>query len=120
MGPFLLTAGIIALVTAAILAFGAWKECMLHGGKNNSVVAETIYILGLAIVPRPETIGSIAVSEASSVVSIFGFGHDDDGKWTFAGRRPKEQDDPFSFGEPEDEELSLLPHSKSSSTSKAA
>ena len=37
-----------------------------------------------------------ALSAASSIVSIFGFGHDGAGKWTFAGRRPAPKDDPSS------------------------
>ena len=72
-------------------------------------VRETIYILGLGA-PRPrerpdggETLPlkvlspsqrispifnfSQEISPASSIISIFGFGHDGAGKWTFAGRR---------------------------------
>ena len=54
-------------------------------------VRETIYILGLGVPgPRPTTEGKeelFEISPASSIISIFGFGHDGAGKWTFAGRR---------------------------------
>ena len=74
-------------------------------------VRETIYILGLGMPGlRPPTEGEEPpivlkvhsfsslyyttfvifpqeISPASSIISIFGFGHDGTGKWTFAGRR---------------------------------
>ena len=81
---------------------------MLTTGQRNSVVAETIYILGLSsIEQRPKLEGKkpLAESETSSIVSIFGFGHDDHGRWTFAGHRPNRKDEP-----PQDEEIRLLPH----------
>jgi hypothetical protein len=52
-GPFILIAGIVAVLTAIIFAFGAWKEVALASGARNSVVAETIFILGLPA-PAPE------------------------------------------------------------------
>ena len=64
------------------------------------MVAETIYILGLRMeLERPVCLGSdssaaVEVSGSSSMVSIFGFGYDDDYKWTFAGRRPLPREDP--------------------------
>ena len=69
-------------------------------GSRSSVVAETIYILGLRMeLERPVCLGSessaaVEVSGSSSMVSIFGFGYDDDYKWTFAGRRPLPREDP--------------------------
>ena len=48
---------------------------------------------------RPVCLGSessvaVEVSGSSSMVSIFGFGYDDDYKWTFAGRGPLPREDP--------------------------
>jgi hypothetical protein len=93
-GPFILIAGIVAVLTACVFAFGCWKEFSLASGARNSVVAETIYILGLPAFGKTVSGASYIVSipeklsAASSIVSIFGFGHDGAGKWTFAGRRP--------------------------------
>ena len=74
-------------------------------------MSETIYILGLGVPvveepvePLPPVLKVISpsksskeippivnfsqeISPASSIISIFGFGHDGTGKWTFAGRR---------------------------------
>ena len=87
---------------------------MLYICKSASTVfkvRETIYILGLGMPGlRPPTEGEEPpivlkvhsfsslyyttfvifpqeISPASSIISIFGFGHDGTGKWTFAGRR---------------------------------
>ena len=47
---------------------------------------------------RPVCVGSeseiVEASRSSSMISIFGFGYDDDFKWTFAGRRPLPREDP--------------------------
>ena len=91
---FILLAGIFALLASGVFTFGSWKEFQMYRGGRNSVVAETIYILGLRMeLERPVCLGSessaaVEVSGTSSMVSIFGFGYDDDYKWTFAGRRP--------------------------------
>merc|ERR1712212_1246459 len=91
--PFILCAGILALFTAGVFILGSWKEATFASGKKNKAVRETIYILGLGVPgSRPPTEGEDSVLEeispASSIISIFGFGHDGTGKWTFAGRRP--------------------------------
>ena len=89
---FIIIAGILSLLAAVVFAVGAWKEFQLYGGGYNSVVAETIFILGLGIeLERPPTLGSETlipvgageISSASSLSSIFGFGFDDKLKWTF-------------------------------------
>ena len=72
-------------------------------------MAETIYILGLAssgeserlvtpplsviLLPSSSHPAPQVGSRTSSITSIFGFGHDREGKWTFAGHRaaPKEE-----------------------------
>ena len=97
---FILLAGIFALLASGVFTFGSWKEFQMYRGGRNSVVAETIYILGLRMeLERPVCLGSessaaVEVSGSSSMVSIFGFGYDDDYKWTFAGRRPLPREDP--------------------------
>merc|ERR1712212_323167 len=80
--PFILCAGILALFTAAVFILGSWKEATLASGGRNKAVREMIYILGLGMPVLKQ------ISPASSIISIFGFGHDGTGKWTFAGRRP--------------------------------
>ena len=99
---FILLAGIVALLTSGVFAFGSWKEFQMYRGSRSSVVAETIYILGLGMeLKRPVCVGSetsaaaaVESSRSSSMVSIFGFGYDDSFKWTFAGRRPMPREDP--------------------------
>ena len=44
---FILLAGIFALLASGVFTFGSWKEFRMYRGGSNSVVAETIYILGL-------------------------------------------------------------------------
>ena len=115
---FILSAAIVSLLTTGVFIFGAWKvtvtaltmvqEVALATGKRNAVVAETIYILGLTIggesellapplsvilLPSSSHPGPQVSSRSSSIISIFGFGHDREGKWTFAGHRaaPKEE-----------------------------
>merc|ERR1711936_1300354 len=89
---FVLLSGILGLITAAVFILGSWKEGTFASGGKNKAVREAIYILGLGLHPRPPTEGAPVlieeVSPASSIISIFGFGHDGAGKWTFAGRRP--------------------------------
>merc|ERR1712055_1178888 len=93
--PFILCAGILALFTAGVFILGSWKEATFASGGRNKAVRGTIYILGLGMPAlRPPTEGEEPlpvlkeISPASSIISIFGFGHDGTGKWTFAGRRP--------------------------------
>ena len=103
---FILLAGIVSLLASLVFAIGSWKEFQMYSGSHNSVVAETIYILGVGMeLERPATIGSepataasAAMSGSSSMSSIFGFGYDDSFKWTFAGRRPLPRDDPDKEG----------------------
>ena len=116
---FILSAAIVSLLTAGVFIFGTWKvtvttlnmvqEVALAAGKRNSAVAETNYILGLnsggesellvtphlsvILLPSSSFPAPQVSSRASSIISIFGFGHDGEGKWTFAGHRaaPKEE-----------------------------
>ena len=116
---FILSAAIVSLLTTGVFIFGAWKvtvpaltmvqEVALATGKRNAVVAETIYILGLTIggesellapplsvilLPSSSHPGPQVSSRASSITSISGFGHDREGKWTFAGHKPPPKAEP--------------------------
>ena len=108
---FIIIAGIVSLLASGVLAFGSLKEFQMYSGSNNSVVAETIYILGLGVdSERPPVIGEESVRDASmsrssSMVSIFGFGYDDSYKWTFAGRRPLPREDPAEEGNEDAKEI---------------
>ena len=84
---FILLAGIVAILTSAVFACGSWKKFQMFGGSHNSVVAKSLYILGLGKeMERPPCLGSETdTSVTSSMISIFGFGYDDSFKWTFAG-----------------------------------
>ena len=102
---FILLAGIVSLLASLVFAFGSWKEFQMCSVRHNSVVAETIYILGVGMeLQRPACPGEeqpatlVEMSRSSSMVSIFGFGHDDTLKWTFARRRPLPRDDPAKEG----------------------
>ena len=102
---FVLFSGIVALLASGVFAFGSWKEFQLYSGGHNSVVAETIYILGVGMeLERPACTGQepqatlMEMSRSSSMASIFGFGYDASFKWTFAGRKPLPRDDPAKDG----------------------
>jgi predicted membrane channel-forming protein YqfA (hemolysin III family) len=89
---FILFSGIVALLASGVFAFGSWIEFQLYSGSHNSVVPETIYILGVGMeLERPACAGKetpatlVEMSRLSSMASIFGFGYDDSFKWTFAG-----------------------------------
>ena len=98
---FVLFSGLMALLASGVFAFGSWKEFQLYSGSQNSVVAETIYILGVGMeLERPACLGQeppatvVETSRSFSMTSIFGFGYDDSFKWTFAGRKPLPREDP--------------------------
>merc|ERR1711913_231219 len=92
--PFILCAGILALFTAGVFILGSWKEATFASGGKNKAVRETIYILGLGVPGlRPPTEGEEPlpvleeISPASSIISIFGFGHDGTGQQQLRRRR---------------------------------
>ena len=88
---FILLAGIISFINSLVFAYGAYVVFQLFEKENSTVVAELIYILGVGkIMSRPPVVGEEIkdVSETSSLSSIYGFGHDDEKNWTFAGRKP--------------------------------
>ena len=93
---FIITAAIISLLTFAVFLAEPFKVYQMYDGGYSSVVAETIYILGIGReLARPEPDGSEpSVATTSSIASIFGFGYDDEFKWTYAGRKPMPREDP--------------------------
>ena len=103
---FIVIAKVILIKIVTVVSLQ--ESTFASGGKNKAVkkisiqeksspldhicckVREAIYILGLGVPgKRPSPVGEepLPPSEASSIISIFGFGHDGSGKWTFAGRR---------------------------------
>ena len=73
-----------------------WFELVM--ASNNKIVQELIYILGLGELDEEkeehleQTLQAIPmdiVKDSDSMESIYGFGHDENEKWTFAGVKPK-------------------------------
>jgi len=93
---FIISAAVISCLGFAVFLTEPLKIYQMYDGGYNSVVAETIYILGIGVeLARPEPLGGSGPSlAASSIASIFGFGYDDEFKWTYAGRKPMPRQDP--------------------------
>ena len=102
---FIILAGIVALLICGVLTLGSLKEFQMCRSTRNSVVAEAIYILGLGLESTVSVgvVPSIEASKASSMQSIFGFGHDDNLKWTYAGRKPLPIENPAVGDDAEDD-----------------
>ena len=114
---FIIAAGSISFLVIAVFLFGSLKVYRMYDGGYNSMVAETIYILGIGMeLARPEPLGSEPSIAASSIASIFGFGYDDEFKWTYAGRKPMPREDP---GE-EDSDVAVEEQKKKTSVSGSA
>jgi len=78
----------------SVISIIQWFE--LVRASNNKIVQELIYILGLweADGEKEEhlqqTLQEIPLDkDTDSVDSLYGFGHDENEKWTFAGVKPK-------------------------------
>merc|ERR1719432_213892 len=114
---FIGLAGTISFLVSIVFIPEPWKVYQMYDGAHNSVVAETIYILGIGVEgARPEPLGGSEPSiAASSIASIFGFGYDDEFKWTYAGRKPIPRQDP---GE-EDSEVAVEKQKKTSESGSA-
>ena len=102
----IITCGVTLIVFSLIMFFGFTVTLSLiseRGCKRNNIIAEALYLLGLySPYLEPIAIGSKykidepTPSETSSVNSVFGFGLDDNDKWTFAGRTPNGLKEPIS------------------------
>ena len=95
----LLLSTVTSAVSALVFIFGSVTEFKRSNGSRNSVIAETLYILGLGDGDdgRKE-IGSgsvLSVASVASFESIFGLGYDEGLKWTFSGRKPFPKHDPL-------------------------
>ena len=98
----LILSTVTSAVSALVFIFGSVTEFKRSNGSRNSVIAETLYILGLlgdGDDGRKELgsgFGSVlSVSSVASFESIFGLGYDEGLKWTFSGRKPFPKHDPL-------------------------
>ena len=114
---FIALAGTISFLVSIVFIPEPLKVYQMYNGAHSSVVAETIYILGIGMeVARPEPLGGEPSIAASSIASIFGFGYDDEFKWTYAGKKPMPRQDP---GE-EDSDVVVENQNKKTSESESA
>lgn len=94
----IIVTGIFSLLFCGLNIYEVITFMSLKSGRKNSVVAEMIYILGLENEKRPAADGIEAtpsVVSVDSARSIFGIGHDDFQRWTFAGRKPQPLAEPL-------------------------
>ena len=96
-----LTGSIICFIFLFFYIFCAINWFTLRTKGKWSIIAELIYILGIynkekARQKREEEVkksigGDIITpkSKAASVESLYGFGHTEDERWTFSGKKPK-------------------------------
>ena len=95
---FIITAGWLSLLVFSVFLAEPLKVYQMYDGGYNSVVAKTIFILGVGTeLARPELFGKepSITTASTSIASIFGFGYDDEFKWTYAGRKPMPRQEPF-------------------------
>ena len=87
----MILAGIFAIAFSILNAYFVYLFSTLKKGEKDAIVGELIYILGIdARSEQPSPANPEAASLAPSAnSSIFGFGRDDDSRWTFSGRIPK-------------------------------
>ena len=96
-----LIGAIICFVILLFYIFSVLNWFALRTKGKFRVIAELIYILGMYTTLEEETkkveeekksIGGEVFqpkSESGSVESLYGFGHTEDQKWTFSGKKPK-------------------------------
>ena len=85
----------ITFYKLSIFIFYVYNWFVLRTKTSHRIISELIYILGLEP-SQPRSIGEGSedpippiVPKAESVESIYGFGHDEEKKWTFAGKKPQ-------------------------------
>ena len=97
----LILSTVTSAVSALVFIFGSVTEFKRSNGSRNSVIAETLYILGLGDGDEGRKefgsgFGSVlSVPSVASFESIFGLGYDEGLKWTFSGRKPVPKHDPL-------------------------
>ena len=97
-----LTGSIICFVVLFFYIFCILNWLLLRTKGKRSIIAELIYILGIyssgkevdekAVEEEKKSIGAGIFkpkSKSASVESLYGFGHTEDEKWTFSGKKPK-------------------------------
>ena len=94
---FFLIGVCFSLIYAIICAFYIYNWFVLRTKTDHVIISELIYILGLE--PSPKRLDGVGredppippLKESQSVESVYGFGHDEEKRWTFAGKKPKSQ-----------------------------
>ena len=98
-----LIGAIICFVVLVFYIFSVLNWFALRTKGKFSIIAELIYILGMYTLEEEtdekaeeekKSIGGEVFhpkSESGSVESVYGFGHTEDEKWTFSGKKPKIQ-----------------------------
>ena len=85
-----LTGSIICFVVLFFYIFCILNWFLLRTKGKRSIIAELIYILG--IYSSEKEVDEKAVEEEKKSIgaeSLYGFGHTEDEKWTFSGKKPK-------------------------------
>ena len=108
---FFLIGVAFSLVSAIICVFYVYNWFVLRPQTKHIIIAELIYILGLEPAPKrldgegredPLAAPIPLPQDTESVESIYGFGHDKEEQWTYAGKRPKAQTKESVENPPED------------------
>ena len=93
-----LAGSIICFVVLFFYIFCILNWFLLRTKGKRSIIAELIYILGIYSSEKEvdeeekKSIGAGIFkpkSKSASVESLYGFGHTEDEKWTFSGKKPK-------------------------------
>ena len=98
-----LVGSIISFVLFLFYVFCVFNWFALRTKGKFGIIAELIYILGMYTLEKKtdekvdeekksigeEVFNLKSKSETASVESLYGFGHTEDQKWTFSGKKPK-------------------------------
>ena len=84
-----LTGSIICFVVLFFYLFCILNWFLLRTKGKRSIIAELIYILGIYSSEKEVDEIFKPKSKSASVESLYGFGHTEDEKWTFSGKKPK-------------------------------
>ena len=96
-----LIGSIICYVAFSFYVFSVLNWCVVRTKGKFDIIAELIYILGMYTLEKEtdeeaeeekKSIGGEVFqpkSKSGSAESVYGFGHTEDQKWTFSGKKPK-------------------------------